>query len=99
MDCSIIPKYKTISGTQDQLRELMKTMKDPEPVTESHITSSGEKVERLVSLESEALNFWAKYCLPPIPEGGQAADTITSYSPVLKPETAPSSKLDDTINV
>ena len=94
-----IPKFKEIKGTQEQLRELMKTMKDPEPITETYTSPDGHKVERVLTdvLHPEALNFWTKMILPPLPATINAGDVFES-SPRLKTESSPSGQLENPVD-
>ena len=89
-----IPKYKSVVGTQEQLLEQWKQFKDPEPVTETHVTPEGEKVTRVIHdvLHPDALNFWTKYTLPPIDVSYEGA--ISEHSPVLKSQPSPCCNLE-----
>ena len=94
-----IPKYREISADQETLRELFKTMKDPEPITETYISPDGQKVERVLTdvLHPEALSFWTKMVLPPIPATINSGEILES-SPRLKSQPSPSSELENPIN-
>lgn len=94
-----IPKYKSVIGNQEQLLKAWNSFKDPEPVTESHMTPDGTVLTRTVneSIHSDALHFWTQYKLPPIPTiNGDGA--ITEHSPVLKSQPSPSSKLEYSVD-
>jgi hypothetical protein len=92
-------RYKTPSGKQEELREAFKWFKDPEPVIESYEAPDGTKVTRVLTdvLNPDALQFWTKYSLPPIPTiNGDGV--VRDYSPVLKPQPSPSCELKDSID-
>ena len=92
-------RYKTPSGNQEELREAFKCFKDPEPVTESYEAPDGTKVTRVLTdvLHPDALHFWTKYALPPIPTiNGDGV--VRDYPAELKSESPPSSELKDSID-
>lgn len=94
-----VPKYKIASGNQEELLAKWYQFKDPEPITESYEAPDGTKVTRVLTdvLHPDALHFWTKYALPPIPTiNGDGA--LRDYSPELKSQPSPSSELENSID-
>lgn len=94
-----IPKYKITSGNQEQLLKAWNEFQEPEPVTEMYEAPDGSKVTRVLTdvLNPDALHFWTKYALPPIPTiGGDGA--LRDYPSELKSESSPSSELENSID-
>lgn len=92
-------RYKTLSGSQEQLLARWNEFKDPEPVTETYEAPDGTKVTRVLTdvLHPDALQFWSKYTLPPVPTmNGDGA--VRDYSPEFKAQPSPSGELKDPID-
>lgn len=94
-----IPKYKTLSGSQEDLLFKWKQFKDPEPVTETYEAPDGTKVTRVITdvLHPDALHFWTKHSLPPIPTIN-ADGAIRDYPTEFKTEPTPSCELENSVN-
>ena len=92
-------RYKTLSGSQEELYAKWTEFKDPEPVTETYEAPDGSKVTRVLTdvLHKDALQFWIKYTLPPIPTI-HGDGVLMDYSAELKAQHSPRSELKNSID-